>query len=166
MTSLQASAPRPIRRAGVHRVTFCVAALYNILWGAYAGINPQWIFEFADMPLMRQPVVFACVGMVIGLYGVVYAEIARRPERGFLLAAVGLAGKVLGPIGLFVMIALGEWPAKTIWVIVTNDLIWWVPFGVYLVDSWPGYRDDLLSGWPFLSSTDAETDAGVASRGR
>ncbi len=38
--------------------------------------------------------------MVVGLYGLLYLEVARVPERGWLLAAVGLLGKVLGPIGL------------------------------------------------------------------
>ena len=38
--------------------------------------------------------------MVIGLYGLIYLEVARAPERGWPLAAVGLTGKVLGPIGL------------------------------------------------------------------
>ena len=28
----------------------------------------------------------------VGLYGILYLEVARRPERGWLLAAVGLAG--------------------------------------------------------------------------
>ena len=137
-------------RLRMHRITFIAAALYNVLWGLYAGLDPQWVFRMADMPPMQHPVVFACVGMVIGVYGVVYAEVARRPERGFLLAAVGFAGKVFGPIGLGVMIAIGAWPPATLWVILTNDLIWWIPFGVYLFDSWPLYRADLLSGWPFV----------------
>ena len=48
--------------------------------------------------------------MVVGLYGVIYFEVARAPERGWLLAAVGLTGKVLGPIGLFQLIWSGAWP--------------------------------------------------------
>jgi hypothetical protein len=136
-------------RLALHRATFMVAAVYNVVWGLYSGLDPQWVFRFAGMPPMRHPVVFATVGMVIGLYGVVYAEIARRPERGFMLALVGLVGKILGPMGLAFMIATGQWPAKTVLVILTNDLIWWIPFSLYLFDAWPGYRDDLRSGWPF-----------------
>jgi hypothetical protein len=51
------------------------------------------------MPQENYPQVFACLGMVIGLYGVLYLEVARVPERGWVLAAVGLTGKVLGPLG-------------------------------------------------------------------
>ena len=151
----------PIRRRRMHRITFIVAAIYNVLWGAYTGLDPQWVCRFAGMEPMTHPVVFACVGMVIGVYGVIYAEVARRPERGFMLAAVGLAGKVLGPIGLAFMIATGQWPPKTVFVILTNDLVWWVPFTLYLFDSWPYYRADLMTGWPF-----ADEDAfGEASDG-
>ena len=147
-TDVHSTAPRMPRR-GLHRATFVAAAIYNVVWGLYSGLDPQWVFRFADMPPMQHPVVFATVGMVIGLYGVVYAEIARRPERGFMLALVGLLGKVFGPIGLAFMIATGQWPAKTVLVILTNDLIWWIPFAIYLRDAWPLYRADLLSGWPF-----------------
>ena len=66
----------------------------------YAAFDPQWLFRFAGMPLPTQPAIFACLGMVVGLYGLLYLEVARVPERGWLIAAVGLAGKVLGPIGL------------------------------------------------------------------
>ena len=69
--------------------------------------------------------------------------LARVPERGWLLAAVGLAGKVLGPIGLMVLIATGRWPWQTIILCVTNDFIWWIPFALYLRDAWPFFREDL-----------------------
>ena len=59
-----------------------------------------------------------------GLYGVLYLEVARVPERGWVLAAVGLTGKVFGPIGLARLIWSGVWPVRTGILCVTNDLIW------------------------------------------
>ena len=84
--------------------------------------------------------------MVIGLYGILYLEVARVPERGWLLAAVGLLGKVLGPIGLARLIWTGEWPLSTLILCVTNDFIWWVPFSIYLYDAWPFFRRDFEAG--------------------
>ena len=78
--------------------------------------------------------------MVVGLYGIIYFEVARVPERGWLLAAVGFVGKVLGPIGLLHLIWSGAWPRSTIVLSLTNDLIWWIPFGLYLYDAWPAFR--------------------------
>jgi hypothetical protein len=128
-----------------HRAVFACAALYNVAWGLYTSADPQWLFRFAGLPLLNQPSIMACLAMVIGLYGVLYAEVARRPERGFLLAAVGLAGKVLGPIGMAVLLITGAWPPRAAVLCLTNDLMWWIPFALYLRDSWPWLRDDLLA---------------------
>jgi len=89
------------------------------------------------MPPANYPEVFACLGMVVGLYGFVYLWIAKNPERGFFFAAIGLIGKILGPIGLARLIWSGAWPPSTIILCVTNDLIWWIPFTLYLWDSRP-----------------------------
>lgn len=122
-------------RRRFHRATFLAAGLYNLAWGVYAALDPQWLFRFADMPPLNHPEIFACLGMVIGLYGILYLEVARVPERGWLLAAVGLLGKVLGPIGLLQLIWTGDWPIASAVLCLTNDLIWWIPFSLYLYDA-------------------------------
>lgn len=127
-----------IPRRRWHRAVFVAAGLYNISWGIYSALDPQWLFRFAGMPPLNHPEIFACLGMVIGLYGILYLEVARVPERGWLLAAVGLAGKVLGPIGLAQLLWSGAWPPRSAVLCITNDLIWWLPFGLYLVDARPG----------------------------
>jgi len=145
------TAAREERSAGViarrrfHRAVFCAAGLYNIAWGLYAAADPQWLFRFARMAPLNYPQIFACLGMVVGLYGILYIEVARAPERGWLLAAVGFAGKILGPIGLAALIWSGTWPARTAILCITNDLIWWAPFGLYLYDAWPAFRARLTS---------------------
>lgn len=125
-----------MKRERLHRATFIAAGLYNLAWGAFSIHDPQWLFRFAGMPPANHPQIFACLGMVVGLYGILYLEVARVPERGWLLAAVGLLGKLLGPIGLAQLIWTGAWPPATIILCLTNDLIWWGPFGVYLYDAW------------------------------
>jgi hypothetical protein len=129
-------------------VVFIAAGLYNIAWGLWSVADPQWLFRLTGMALSNQPAVFACLGMVLGLYGILYLEVARAPERGWLIAAVGLTGKVLGPIGMFWLIARGAWPASALLLCVTNDLIWWVPFAVYLKDGWPAFRVEFDSRHP------------------
>jgi hypothetical protein len=134
-----------IPRRGLHRAVFAAAGVYNLAWGAYAAADPQWLFRFAGMPALNHPAVFACLGMVVGVYGLLYLEVARVPERGFPVAAVGLLGKVLGPIGLARLIATGEWPPATLVLCVTNDVIWWIPFALYLRDAWPFYRAEFAA---------------------
>src|SRR5262252_1679831 len=129
-----------------YRVTFCLAGVYNILWGLYAAWDPQWLFRFAHLPLQNYPEIFVCLGMVVGLYGIVYLEVARVPERGWLLAAVGLIGKLLGPIGLARLILSGQYPVSAGILCVTNDVVWWIPFAIYLYDAWPLFKQDIRSG--------------------
>jgi len=124
-----------VKRRGLHRITFALAGTYNILWGAFSMARPQWLFDFAGMPRANYPQIFACLGMVIGLYGILYWQVARDPEHGRLIAAVGLAGKILGPIGLAQLILSGAWPTRTLVLCITNDFIWWIPFVLYLIDS-------------------------------
>jgi hypothetical protein len=131
-----------IARRRWHRSVFVAAGLYNFGWGVFTVLDSQWLFRFAGMEDANYPEIFACLGMVVGLYGILYFEVARVPERGWLLAAVGLLGKVLGPLGWLQLVWTGRWPATTLVLCATNDLIWWVPFGLYLIDAWPGRRSN------------------------
>ena len=124
-----------MKRRRLHRVTFALAGAYNLAWGAFSMARPQWLFDFAGMPRANYPEIFACLGMVIGLYGILYWEVARDPEHGRLIATVGLIGKVLGPIGLARLLYYGVWPPRTLILCLTNDFLWWVPFALYLYDA-------------------------------
>lgn len=137
---------RPLSRRRFYRGVFIAAGLYNIGWGIFSVLDPQWLFRFAKMPLLNHPEIFACLGMVVGLYGILYLEVARLPERGWLLAAVGLTGKILGPIGLFVLLWQGVWPPASLVLCLTNDFIWWIPFALYLRDAWPLFQRSLTEG--------------------
>jgi hypothetical protein len=142
-----------IKRRKFHRIVFLLAGIYNICWGLWAAYDPTWLFRFAGMEPINYPDVFACLGMVVGVYGIIYLEVARRPEQGFLLAAVGFLGKVLGPIGMFVLISQGKWKPGALIMNVTNDFIWLIPFAIYLWDSWPFYRKDLKEEYEKALST-------------
>ncbi len=133
-----------VPRRRLHRATFVAAGAYNLAWGAYAALDPQWFARVAGLARLSQPAVFVTLGMVLGLYGLLYLEVARAPERGWPIAAVGLAGKLLGPAGMAALVLSGAWPARATILIVTNDLVWWLPFGLYLRDAWPWYRREVF----------------------
>jgi hypothetical protein len=134
-----------IPRRKWHRAAFLAAGIYNLAWGTFSSIDPQWYFRSVGMAPLNHPQIFACLGMVLALYGLLYLEVARVPERGFALAAVGFIGKVLGPLGAFVLVAQGTWPARFLWHVAANDLVWWIPFALYLRDAWPFYCADKRS---------------------
>src|SRR5574342_136065 len=128
-------------RQRLYRVVFTAAGLYNIGWGLLALIDPQWMFRLAHLPDQNHPQIFMTLGMVLGLYGLLYLEVARRPASGFPIAAVGLAGKVLGPAGWLWLYLSGRWPLASGITLLTNDLLWWPTFLLYLRDSWPAWRE-------------------------
>ena len=132
----------PLKHKRFHRKLFIAAGLYNLILVAYSIIDPQWLFRLTGMNPAKNPQLFSCMAMLVGLYGFVYLEIARVPERRWLLAAIGLLGKIAGPIGMTYLIATQQWKLGAIWIGVTNYFIWWIPFSIYLRDAWPFFRDD------------------------
>lgn len=118
----------------LYRTVFALAASYNLVFGVWAGFWPQAFFRWFVMEPPRYPAIWQCLGMVIGVYGLAYAYAAMWPERGRAMVAIGLLGKLLGPIGWLVTVHSGEFPARTFSLIVFNDLIWWVPFALFLAD--------------------------------
>jgi len=109
------------------------AGIYNLLWGSLAILAPAVSLRFGGLPSDNVVLpIWQCLGMVIGVYGVGYWISARDPFRHWLIIFVGLLGKVLGPIGYVVAVTRGELPVEGMRTLLTNDLIWWVPFSVIL----------------------------------
>jgi peroxiredoxin len=70
--------------------------------------------------------------MIVGVYGVGYLVASRDPWRHWPIVLVGLLGKVFGPMGFVLAASRGELGWSLGWTIITNDLVWWAPFGVIL----------------------------------
>jgi len=113
------------------------AAVYNVVWGAVAILFPLAAFEWAGMPPPNYPELWQCIGMIVGVYGIGYAVAAYSPFVHWPVVFVGLLGKILGPIGFGWAIWRDRMPLAFGWNIVTNDLIWWVPFSMIL---WSAFR--------------------------
>jgi hypothetical protein len=112
--------------------TLWLAAAYNVAWGTLVVLAPLAPFRWAGMEPPNYPQIWQCVGMIVGAYGVGYAIAAGDPLRHWPIVLVGLLGKVLGPIGFALSAVRGELPWIAGWTILTNDVIWWVPFALIL----------------------------------
>ncbi len=111
------------------------AGIYNLLWGTIVIVAPNLFFELADMEPMRYPAIWQCVGMIVGVYGVGYLIAARNSRVHWPIVLVGLLGKVFGPIGFVFALSDGVFPPEFALTLVTNDLIWWIPFSMMLWDA-------------------------------
>lgn len=122
------------------RGVLVAAGIYNLLFGAWAVLFPTMAFTGLGMEAPQYPFLWQCVGMIVGVYGVGYACAASRPLRHWPIVLVGLLGKVFGPIGFLDAALRGELPWRAGWLIITNDLIWWAPFGLILALAWRHHR--------------------------
>lgn len=118
------------------RYTLWAAALYNLAWGAVVIAFPAGLFRLAGMRPSEYPEIVQCLGMVIAVYGIAYAIAATAPTRHWPIVLTGFIGKILGPLGFLHAAAGGRLPWRIGWTIVTNDLVWLIPFAAIL---WRAY---------------------------
>lgn len=113
-----------------------LAGVYNLTWGTLVLIAPQAMLratglERPDTPL-NYPEVWQCLGMVLALYGLAYLFAATDAYRYWPIVLVGFLGKSAGPIGVLHGIATGRFSWDALWINVSNDIIWILPFFLIL----------------------------------
>lgn len=109
-----------------------IAAVYNILWGLWVGLFPNHFFEIVNMQPPLHTTIWQGMGMVIGVFGLGYWWASYSPLRHWPIVAVGFLGKIFGPVGFFINYALAEIEFGFFYTLITNDFIWWIPFGYIL----------------------------------
>lgn len=129
-----------------YRPWFYAAALYNLLWGSITVLFPQMFFRLIGMPVPNLLPLWQCIGMFVLVYAPAYWWAGRYPSRHGHLILIGLLGKLLGPIGFVWAVAQGQLPLAFGLTNLTNDVIWWPAFVLYLCAV-----ARLSGGWvPFL----------------
>jgi hypothetical protein len=119
------------------------AAVYNLAWGGLVILFPNLLFDLCGLSPPNYPEIWQCVGMIVGVYGVGYWVAAANPWRHWPVVLVGFLGKVFGPLGFAVALWKGTFPPAFGLTILTNDLVWWVPFALILRDA---YRHERSRG--------------------
>lgn len=123
----------PMRTPIWMRSALVAAGVYNLAWGAAVVLFPFAMFDWLDLTRPNWPQIWQCLGMVIGVYGIGYLIAATNPMRHWPIVLVGFPGKIFGPIGFVYGASRGEFPWSFGWLILLNDLIWWIPFGAILL---------------------------------
>ena len=108
------------------------AGIYNVVWGTLIIAWPHLLFALAGAERINYPEIWQCVGMIVGVYGLGYLIAASDPCTHWPIVFVGLLGKVFGPIGFLGALLRGTFPPLFGLTILTNDLLWWIPFAMIL----------------------------------
>lgn len=114
---------------------FYAAAIYNFVWGALNILTPNLLFDILRLPRPAPIAFWQLAGMFVLVYAPAYYWAGRFPDRYPHMIVIGLLGKILGPIGFVWSVATNQLPSAFGWTILTNDLVWWPPFGLYLKDA-------------------------------
>ena len=115
------------------KAVLLAAGCYNLVWGAAAVIVPAAMLNWLGIEASTVALSFwQCIGMIVGVYGIGYLIAARYPFYHWPITFVGLLGKTLGPLGFLFSASSAALPNRFGWTLLTNDLIWWIPFGIIL----------------------------------
>ncbi len=117
--------------SGWPQVVLMLAGVYNILFGLWAIFFPSHYFALTGLDAVNGNL-WQCIGMIVALYGVAYLISSTDISRYWPIVAIGLVGKIFGPIGYLWGLFTGESSTGMFWIILFNDLIWWVPFSLIL----------------------------------
>lgn len=135
------------------QVSLIIAGFYNLLWGIITVLFPQAFFRLVDMQTPLYPQIWQCVGMIVGVYGIGFLIAARDPLRHWPIVLVALLGKILGSMGFLSAAVQGELPWSWGATILTNDLIWWIPFAGILYAAFGLHSDTTGDNDPIDLST-------------
>lgn len=112
------------------------AGVYNLVWGSWVVLRPEDLFVMTSIAPPRYLGIWQCVGMIVGVYGIGYLAAASSPLRHWPIVLVGLLGKIFGPLGFLSGLlspqAEGALPVSWGITLITNDLVWWIPFTAIL----------------------------------
>jgi len=122
------------------------AGIYNLAWGGLTVLVPGWLFDLTGMERPNYPFIWQCVGMIVGVYGIGYLAAAGDPFRHWPIVLVGFLGKIFGPLGYAMGVLDGTVPPAFGVTLPTNDLIWWVPFGLILYGGFRANTDTSAVG--------------------
>jgi peroxiredoxin len=115
------------------------AGVYHLLWGLTVVIFPDQACHWLGMHPVNYSPIWQYVGGVTALYGVAFLLAAINPFQHWLTVLLGLFSKLLGPACFAYGASVGKLPMQFGWTVITNDLIWWVPFCLILLASYRYY---------------------------
>lgn len=129
---------------GWHFWALRLAAVHCAVWGIGIILLPQPAADVYGLGhQLTDDYLWQGTGLAILLFGVGYGIASMNPLRHWAVVAVGLLGKVLGPIGMIWAVTQGDVSTSVLPMVLINDVIWWFPFVAILRNARLGNMNDL-----------------------
>jgi hypothetical protein len=123
------------RRADLYRLFLALAAVVAIGLAGWAVAFPQSLVDlFRLEPRPSSPSLLQAFGLADGLLGIGYAYSALRLDRARPFVAVGLVVKIALPLAWLFAVAGGQLTARTLTLVIFDDVVWWLPFALLLLE--------------------------------
>ena len=104
------------------------AGCYHLVFAAWANFQPHQWFDWLGLERPNHPMLWQGVGLLTGALGLGLLLAARNPVKHWMMVFVGFTKFTLGVIGYSVAIFARDIPPRAVWMMLADDLLWWVPF--------------------------------------
>lgn len=118
-----------------HIWVLIASCVHSGVWGLFIIAMPVKaadVYGFAETP--HELHLWQGTGLFISLLALGYWLAARNPLQHWGLVLIGLLAKLFGAIGMTQAAFFGQVSPNVLWLIPTNDIIWWIPFALIIRD--------------------------------
>ncbi len=110
------------------RKALLLAGLYHIGFAVWTNCWPHLWFDWLGIDRPNHVLLWRGVGLVMGVMGVGFLVAAKNPIHHWMTVLTGFIKFSFGITGFLMEVYYKEIPARALWVMAADDLIWWVPF--------------------------------------
>jgi hypothetical protein len=108
------------------------AGSYHILFALWTNAWPHLGFDWCGLPRPNHPMLWRALGLVSGALGLGFLIASRNPIQHWPIVLVGFFKATVSLILIGLAIFHQDIPFNTIWFLLVDDLIWWLPFAMIL----------------------------------
>lgn len=132
-----------------------IAGIYHILWGSSAILFPDFWFNIAGLKAPNFIQIWQAFGLFFAVFGLGFILASINPLRHWPIILVAFLIKIFAPIGFLFYYFKGELPLVILNMHFTNDIIWWIPFGLILYNA---YKHEYLLDNEIIHFTEHDTE--------
>ncbi len=116
------------------------AGIYNILWGLIAFVRPNYFLTQLHIDFANSAMISKAVGFLEIVFGLAYLMASQKPFKHWLIIFVGFIVKLCIAIAYGYYMSRGLAPEQMKFMVIANDVIWLLPFGVILYRAFEHYQ--------------------------